>query len=78
MTRVYDRVVRIYDLYDAAMDWLGGRHRRDRVLSRARDEVLKVGVGTGRNLGRYPPGSGSALRGRGPGAVRVRLLWRAA
>lgn len=56
VTRVYDRVARIYDIYDAPMEWLGGNHRRDRVLRRARGEVLEVGIGTGRNLDRYPPG----------------------
>lgn len=55
VTRVYDRVARIYDIYDAPMEWLGGSRRRDRVLCRARGEVLEVGIGTGRNLGRYPP-----------------------
>lgn len=54
VTRVYDRVARIYDLYDAPMEWLGGSHRRDRVLRRAHGEVLEVGIGTGRNLDRYP------------------------
>jgi len=52
---VYDRVARFYDLYDAPMDWLGGTKRRRRVLGRARGSVLEVGVGTGRNLGHYPP-----------------------
>ena len=56
MTRVYDRVARVYDIYDAPMEWLGGSRRRDRVLGRARGEVLEVGIGTGRNLDRYPRG----------------------
>jgi ubiquinone/menaquinone biosynthesis C-methylase UbiE len=56
VTRVYDRVARIYDIYDAPMEWLGGNRRRDRVLRRSRGEVLEVGIGTGSNLGRYPPG----------------------
>jgi ubiquinone/menaquinone biosynthesis C-methylase UbiE len=56
VTRVYDRVAQIYDIYDAPMEWLGGNRRRDRVLNRARDDVLEVGIGTGRNLEHYPPG----------------------
>lgn len=56
VTRVYDRVARIYDIYDAPMEWLGGNRRRDRVLNRARGDVLEVGIGTGRNLEHYPPG----------------------
>lgn len=54
VTRRYDRVARIYDLYDAPMEILGGRRRRERVLSNAHGHVLEVGVGTGKNLGSYP------------------------
>ena len=53
--RVYDRVARIYDLYDAPMDALGGAKARSRLLGQARGRVLEVGVGTGRNLGHYSP-----------------------
>ena len=56
VTRVYDRIAAGYDLYDAPMDWFGGRRRRRRVLSGARGRVLEVGVGTGRNLAHYSPG----------------------
>lgn len=56
VTQRYDRIARIYDTYDAPMDWLGTRRRRRRVLARARGAVLEVGVGTGRNLEHYPPG----------------------
>lgn len=55
MARVYDRVARFYDIYDAPMDWLGGRARRRRVLARAAGRVLEVGIGTGRNAEHYPP-----------------------
>jgi len=54
VTHRYDRVARIYDLYDAPMELLGGRRRRERVLSKASGRVLEVGVGTGKNLGLYP------------------------
>jgi ubiquinone/menaquinone biosynthesis C-methylase UbiE len=56
VTRAYDRFARIYDLYDAPMDRLGVRRRRERVLGKARGDVLEVGIGTGRNLDLYPPG----------------------
>lgn len=55
VARVYDRIARFYDLYDAPMDWLGGAKRRQRVLSDAAGRVLEVGIGTGRNLGHYNP-----------------------
>ena len=54
--RIYDRVAVIYDLYSAPMEWMGGRRRRRRLFSRARGEVLEVGVGTGQNLASYPEG----------------------
>ena len=54
--RVYDRVARIYDLYSAPMESMGGRRRRQRLFSQAQGEVLEVGVGTGLNLASYPAG----------------------
>ena len=57
-TARYDRAAAVYDLYDLPMDVLGGvRRRRRRLLRRARGRVLEVGVGTGRNLDLYPPGT---------------------
>ncbi len=56
VARVYDRVSRVYDLYETAMDRMGGRERRRRVLSGATGRVLEVGIGTGRNLEHYPAG----------------------
>jgi ubiquinone/menaquinone biosynthesis C-methylase UbiE len=58
---VYDRVARVYDLYDAPMDLMGGRRRRRRVLAGASGRVLEIGIGTGRNLAHY--GSGVRLIG---------------
>lgn len=54
--RIYDRVARVYDLYSAPMEWMGGRRRRQRLFSEARGAVLEVGVGTGQNLAYYPEG----------------------
>ncbi|NIP80832.1 MAG: methyltransferase domain-containing protein, partial [Gemmatimonadetes bacterium] len=54
VARVYDRVARFYDWYEAPMDRFGGRARRQRVVGEAHGEVLEVGVGTGRNLDLYP------------------------
>ncbi|HUG40868.1 MAG TPA: class I SAM-dependent methyltransferase [Longimicrobiales bacterium] len=51
---MYDRVASFYDWYEGPMDWLGGRSRRERVISGARGRVLEIGVGTGRNLEFYP------------------------
>lgn len=57
VTRAYDRVAAVYDLYQGPMEWLGLAKRRRRLLSRAGGRVLEVGIGTGRNLGYYPPGT---------------------
>lgn len=54
VARVYDRIAPVYDLYEAPMDRLGGRDRRERVIGDAHGDVLEVGVGTGRNLELYP------------------------
>lgn len=56
VARRYDRVARVYDLFDAPMDFMGGKSRRRRVLARARGRTLEVGIGTGRNLSFYPEG----------------------
>lgn len=56
VARVYDRVARFYDWYEAPMDRMGGGARRSRVIGGARGRVLEIGVGTGRNLGLYPEG----------------------
>ena len=58
VTRAYDRLARIYDLYDTPMDWLGVRRRRRRLLGRAWGRALEIGIGTGRNLPLYPSGVG--------------------
>ncbi len=55
VTRRYDRVAPVYDLYETPMEWLGGLRRlRRHLVSQARGEVLEVGVGTGKNLAFYP------------------------
>lgn len=46
----------IYDWFEAPMDQIGGRARRERVIAAARGRVLEIGVGTGRNLELYPSG----------------------
>jgi len=54
VTRRYDRMARIYDVYDAPMEWMGTRKRRRELLEGAHGAVLEVGVGTGKNLPFYP------------------------
>lgn len=56
VTRRYDRMAWLYDIYDAPMEWMGTRKRRDRVVSAASGRVLEVGIGTGKNLSHYPAG----------------------
>lgn len=56
VTRRYNRMARIYDIYDAPMEAMGTRKRREKLLRKAHGSVLEVGVGTGRNLPYYPAG----------------------
>ncbi len=56
VTRRYDRMASLYDIYDAPMEWMGTRTRRRRLLANAEGRVLEVGVGTGKNLTHYPDG----------------------
>jgi len=56
VTRRYDRMAWLYDIYDAPMEWMGSRKRRHRVVSAATGRVLEVGIGTGKNLPHYPTG----------------------
>jgi ubiquinone/menaquinone biosynthesis C-methylase UbiE len=49
----YDRIAFIYDY----MDLIVTKKQRIEMLKMVRGEVLEVGVGTGRNLPLYPPGS---------------------
>lgn len=55
VTRRYDRLAWLYDVYDAPMELMGTGARRRRLIEAAEGQVLEVGVGTGRNLGLYPP-----------------------
>lgn len=56
VTRRYDRMARIYDLYDAPMELMGTKKRRRALVGNAIGSVLEVGVGTGKNLPHYTVG----------------------
>jgi ubiquinone/menaquinone biosynthesis C-methylase UbiE len=56
VTRRYNRMARIYNLYDAPMEMMGTKKQRQRLLSKAEGSVLEAGVGTGKNLRYYPAG----------------------
>lgn len=56
VTGRYDRMAWLYDFYDPPMEWLGTRRLRHRLSDRSTGRVLEAGVGTGKNLGYYPPG----------------------
>jgi len=56
VTRRYDRMAWLYNVYDAPMEWLGTRRRREQLMSQVEGDMLEVGVGTGKNLPFYPPG----------------------
>jgi len=55
VTKRYNRMARIYDIYDAPMEWMGTKKRRGQLLENAHGSVLEVGVGTGKNLPHYDP-----------------------
>ncbi|MCL1588061.1 MAG: methyltransferase domain-containing protein [Actinomycetia bacterium] len=57
VTRRYDRMARIYDIYDAPMELMGTKKRRRALLDKATGTVLEVGVGTGKNLAYYREGA---------------------
>lgn len=53
----YNRISVTYDLIEAPVEiFLYGKWRKE-ALSNLKGRVLEVGVGTGRNLQYYPPGS---------------------
>ncbi|MCL1693423.1 MAG: class I SAM-dependent methyltransferase [Actinomycetia bacterium] len=54
VTRRYNRMARIYDVYDAPMEMMGTKARRERLVGNTSGAVLEVGVGTGKNLPYYP------------------------
>ena len=56
ITRRYERLAPVYDLYDLPMELLVYHRRRRRLLQQATGRALEVGIGTGRNLPHYPPG----------------------
>ncbi|MGH9051640.1 MAG: class I SAM-dependent methyltransferase [Acidimicrobiia bacterium] len=56
VTRRYDRLAPVYDLYDLPLEILVQHRRRRRLLRQAVGRVLEVGIGTGKNLPHYPPG----------------------
>jgi len=47
-------MARIYDLYDAPMEMMGTKKRREHLVGATGGSVLEVGVGTGKNLAYYP------------------------
>lgn len=57
VTRRYDRMASIYDLYDAPMELMGTKKRRRALVGNASGTVLEVGVGTGKNLRYYTAGT---------------------
>jgi len=56
VTRRYQRMAWLYDIYNAPTELLGIRRKRRRLLQQADGTVLEIGVGTGKNLPHYPPG----------------------
>jgi ubiquinone/menaquinone biosynthesis C-methylase UbiE len=54
VTRRYDRMAFVYDIYDAPMEWMGIRRRRRGLVAQVEGRVLEAGVGTGKNIPFYP------------------------
>ena len=61
---IYERMAGGYDRMIATWERLLFEDGRQWVCSRARGSVLEMGVGTGRNLDRYPDAPPSPQRGR--------------
>jgi ubiquinone/menaquinone biosynthesis C-methylase UbiE len=51
----FDKIARFYDALNSIVEGFSSRRRRE-VLSRARGDILEVGVGTGCSFKDYPPG----------------------
>src|SRR5215831_10471297 len=54
ISKKYDRFARWFDWVEGVPDILGVNRLRRRLLQRASGRVLKVAVGTGKNLRYYP------------------------
>lgn len=57
ITRRYDRLAPVYDLYDLPLELLLHRRCRSRLLDQAAGKVLEVGIGTGRTSPTTRPAS---------------------
>lgn len=50
----YDRVAKVYDIFDNAMDMMIPEERRKELFEDLSGKVLEIGVGTGKNIMYYP------------------------
>ncbi|NUQ17153.1 MAG: methyltransferase domain-containing protein [Sphingomonas sp.] len=55
--RTYDRIAPYYDLVDLPFEYARYRHLRPLLFDGLAGRILDAGVGTGRNIPFYPPGS---------------------
>lgn len=53
----YERIARFYDLVDLPFEYARYRHLRPLLFDGLGGRILDAGVGTGRNMPYYPPGS---------------------
>ncbi len=53
----FDRIAWIYDLMESPMEWMSVSDWRRELIGAVSGKVLEVGVGTGKNLPYYPPGT---------------------
>ena len=51
----YNRIAKLYDLFQWPMEVLSLNRLRKEVISHAQGKMLEVGIGTGKNLPFYPP-----------------------
>lgn len=54
--RRYDRVSRLYDLFEQPMEAMTLKKWRQEATKDLKGKVLEVGVGTGKNIPYYPDG----------------------
>jgi len=67
----YERIARFYDLLDLPFEYSRYRHLRPLLFVGLGGQILDAGVGTGRNMLYYPPGSDVVGIDNSPAMLRI-------